>query len=109
MASLKRRWGSGVMRHMDVFGEVLRECGRVTLRGFRRRWSVMNFFVARMSHIDSASERLVSEEVVSAARRFFVVDSISLCWLLALMCLRSALEALIVYFVSVTCAIVLVS
>lgn len=36
MVSLKRRCGSGVMRHIDVVGKELRECGRVILRGLRR-------------------------------------------------------------------------
>lgn len=33
IASLKSRCGSGVMRHIDVFDDVLKEWGRVILRG----------------------------------------------------------------------------
>ena len=102
IASLKCLCGSGVMRHMEVFGEVFRECGRAILRGFSRRWSVMNFLVVTESHIGSASDRLVSEEVGSVARRFLVVKSASFRWLVALMCFKSAPAALAVYSTSVT-------
>ena len=34
--SLKVRCGSAVMRHIEVSGEVLRECGRGILLGLRR-------------------------------------------------------------------------
>ncbi len=72
--SLNGRCGSGVMRHIDVLGDELRECGRAILRGLRRCRSVKNFFPVRTSHIASASEPLVSGEVISAARRFLVEE-----------------------------------
>lgn len=79
MASLKARWGSGVIRHIDVFGEELRECGRAILRGLRRCWSVKNFFPVRTSHIASESEGPASEDSTSIARRFFVEEAASCC------------------------------
>ncbi len=79
MVSLKRRCGSGVMRHIDVLGEVLREWGRAILRGLRRRWSVRNFFAVRTSHMTSASEALGSGELGSVARRFLVERTASCC------------------------------
>lgn len=84
------------MRHIDIVGEVCRECGIRTLRGFRRFWSVMNFFVVRTSHIDSTSKR-ESSEALSDIRRFLVFEDSSFFCATVLMCLRSALEALSVY------------
>lgn len=83
--------------HIDVFGDVCRECGSRTLRGFRRFWSVMNFFVVRTSHIGSTSEEKLSSEALSDIRRFLVLESTSFFCASVLMCLSSALEALSVY------------
>ena len=94
MASLNWRCGSGDIRHIDVFEEVCRECGSRTLRGFRRFWSVMNFFVVRTSHIGSTSEGKTSSEEFSGARRFLVPETVSFFCTSVLICLRSALEAL---------------
>ncbi len=96
MASLKRRWGSGVMRQIDVFGEILNEWGRAILRGLSCWWSVMNFFVVRTSHSGSASASGAPEpgEVGSVARRFLVGAKTSFCRAWLLMCFKSALDAL---------------
>ena len=65
------------MRHIDVFGDVFRECGRSTLRGLSCCLSVMNFFAERTSHIGSASEGELSGELGSVARRFLLEDEAS--------------------------------
>ena len=62
-----------------MFGEVLRECGRRTLRGLSCCFSVMNFFAERTSHIGSTSEGKLSGEVGSVVRRFFVEEEASFC------------------------------
>jgi hypothetical protein len=85
------------MRHIDVVGEVFRECGRATLRGLSCCLSVINFFAARTSHIGSESEVESSGEVESVTRRFFVVEETSFRSEEVLMCFRSALDARSVY------------
>lgn len=79
MVSLKRRCGSGVMRHIDMLEKELREYGRAILRGLRRCWLVKNFFPVRMSHIATRSEPPVSGKVVSVARRFLVEETACCC------------------------------
>lgn len=92
MASLNWRCGSGVIIHIDRSGDVCRECGSGTLRGFRRFWSTMNFFVVRTSHIGSTSDesRLGSSDM----RRFLVFEAVSLFWASVVIWFRRALEAL---------------
>ena len=72
MAFLNRRWGSGVIRHIDASGERLKEFGITSFRGFSCWWSVMNFLVVRMSQIGSASEEFEDNETGSETRRFLV-------------------------------------
>ena len=91
--SLNVRCGSGTMRHIDVSGVVLRECGRGIFPGLRRAWCVMWCFVVRISHIGSISAGNGDKEV-EVARRFFLVEaeaaSVALLW----MWVRRAVEAL---------------
>ena len=94
MASLNWRCGSGVIIHIDVSGDGCRECGSRTLRGFRRFWSVMNFFVVRTSHIGSTSDKSRLSDGPSDIRRFLVLEAVSLFRASVTICFRSALEAL---------------
>lgn len=57
----------------------------------------MNCFVVRTSHIGSRSEERTSSEELSDIRRFLVLETLSFLCASVLICLRSALEALIVY------------
>ena len=94
MASLNCLCGSGVIRHIDISEDSCKECGSKTLRGLRCFWSVMNLFVVRMSHIGSTSIEAGSSDEISDARRFLVLEPLSFLCASALICLRSALEAL---------------
>lgn len=99
MASLNALCGSAVMRQIVVVGAEWRECGTGILPGFSRFLSTMCFFVVRVSQIGSSPPgELPSSDASSVfARRFFVVDSLSLRFDSELMCLRRAVEALKVY------------
>ena len=93
------------MRHNEVSGLVLRECGRGIFPGLRRAWCVMWCFVVRTSHIGSMSVGDGDEEV-EVARRFFLVEadvaSVALLW----MWVRRAVEALrICGLLGLTCLI----
>ena len=96
-ASLNWRCGSGVMIHIVVSGELCREYGSKTLRGFKRLWSVMNFFVVRTSHIGSTSDGRRPSEGPSNLRRFLVLETVSCFWVSIVICFRSALVALSVW------------
>lgn len=74
MTSLKVLCGSAVMRHIEASGEVLRECGRGILLGFRRFCETMCFLVVRTSHIGSASSRGGVDEGEESAKRDFLFE-----------------------------------
>jgi len=78
------------MRHIVVFGEVFKGCGRVILCGLRRLVSTMCFFVVMVSQMGMSS----SSEAES--RRLCLADSVE-AGAEDFACFRRAVEAFRVY------------
>ena len=69
-------------------------CGRGILEGLRRFWSVMCFFVVRVSQMGlELSGESPSSSSFAPARRLFLPLEIVASWDADLMCDRRALEA----------------
>ena len=76
ITSLKVRWGSGVMRHIENSGDAFSECKRGILLGLRRLWETIGFFVVTRSQRVSDSEGGgVDEDEEGASRDFLLEDS----------------------------------
>jgi hypothetical protein len=84
------------MRQIVVVGEELRGFGTGILKGLRRFWSLICFFVVRLSQIGGEVESSSSESGLSAMRDFFP-DVFVLSCSVDLMCFRRAFEAFSVY------------
>ena len=71
--SLNWRCGSEVIRHIERFGEVLRECGSKILTGLSRGCRTIYFFAEKISHNGSAFAVFEG----SPPSKFFFCDEVS--------------------------------